>query len=113
MARVCENRTALGLKAEDRAAREELVALVFSAPASSLVARRSSINSPLKKELLLLSFSFYISHLRESWRAGIEATREDVREEHCILIECRERRLGEDFLKEEGFLIEGLEKKIE
>lgn len=76
------------LEAGDRAAREELVALFDR----RRQARRSSIISQKKKLLLLFLFSLLsLSHLRESWRAGIEATREDVREEHCILIERRKR----------------------
>jgi hypothetical protein len=59
----------------------------FFRPASSSfgVRRRRSAIDLASQEEILLSFLPFFSHLRESWRAGIAATRDDVREEHCIV----------------------------
>ena len=79
-------------KLEIERAREELVALVSppALAASSFVDHLSSLSQREKTLALLLLFHSFFSYQRESWRAGIEATREDVREEHCI-IKRRER----------------------
>ena len=58
------------------------------------VGRRLSIHLASTKTFSFSSIiSLFLSHLRESWRAGIEATCEDVREEeHCIIGSGKRKR---------------------
>ena len=59
--------------------------------------RKTFVSSPSLPFFFLSLFS----HLRESWRVGIEATREDVREEHCIIKSGKREGLREKRREEE------------
>jgi hypothetical protein len=76
-----------------------LVFFLFAASSFDHLAsqRKTFVSSPSLPFFFLSLFS----HLRESWRVGIEATREDVREEHCIIKSGKREGLREKRREEE------------